>query len=1181
MDILTFHYILENLLKFDRNKCCTFFIGPFYNVGSQVDTQIFKLGLKTQYFIVHGHKIKRIYNIRCCHCVTNPRSFYLTQQSKKIILFHLKLFENDGFQRDGLPSFFFKSSRLTPMIIPKRFTIAPLRCNTFHSDIFCKEMVSKTWRLYPFKMEILKNIEANRVLVINGDVSLEKSTAVPLTIVEECLAKDSYCKIICLESDNLTAILNSTFIADHLNEKIGGRVGFQVYLQSRVCDNTNIIYTTAFFFLRVLMGQDSKNSFRYISHVIISDVHLHHAYKDIFLKELKNILPHYPFIKIILLSDTSDNRNFLSYFGEGQEICLNIKLNKLSLYHLDEIIELIQQNQLQTKSVVEEIFSSRDIKNNTIANNALEYYNAVGDEKALKSFMYLVKCNEISIDYHHANDSYTALIAAVKHDDTIQVTWLLTRKNANSFNQDTFKINALEYAISINSYNCVRAITDDIYKCDLKPPPVDFDLIIKLIHLATTHWTLGNILVFLPSYDHLLKLKYAILKTQFLGKIQEKIYIQLIYPCMQPEQLQKNLLIRETGKIILATEIAEHFSNLNDITYVIDSGQIVRQKYYSEFKCNKYVNEWVSLESLKRRSLIASRFTDGFCFRLVSQKIYNKLRPTCPPELHYIPINRLSLTVKLLSPCSVVTHYFEDTIIKPPAENIAQGITFLKNIEFFDTNLELTWLGSRLVDIPIELELSKSLVLSILLKCLDPVLTIVSFLTYSSSSKLFKHKSTDDKSELFEEFRDCFSDYLKFLRLYQTWQDEKRTKITSDIISDEKTFILNGVLENVCEIRTNLVGALRSSQLIHNQGILSMHSINLKANNWACIKAALAGGLYPKLCMINYIDGDIKSKSTKLCLDITSLLQSSNLQTFNSSTLSEWIVYFTETNHTTLNSISICTLINSATVSLFAGKIEMNVKNVCFDKGHPGYFIDENIWLKTDFQSALLAFKLRERFYECFMEYLQNCTNIEKWRKPNDIFQVVDVISKILFEEDKNAGFPQPTHIGHRPKAITNKFIRKIEVHSNCNNFDLKNKVIEGKAAPLLNNAFMEEEFFLINIFDSCESLKSFWKLPITNLINNPQLKAVSHIASKDKLAYVLVCSATRKCITHIALIQFQDGEFMFKNCFQVNIPQHEVIITCTVLKLNLPSFCPNWMPHKIDKEIGQTILDLWYSQNK
>ena len=58
------------------------------------------------------------------------------------------------------------------------------------------------------------------------------------------------------------------------------------------------------------------------------------------------------------------------------------------------------------------------------------------------------------------------------------------------------------------------------------------------------------------------------------------------------------------------------------------------------------------------------------------------------------------------------------------------AVQLLKTIEALDTWEDVTELGSHLLDLPIEPRLAKMLLYSVVLKCLDPVLTIVCCSSY-------------------------------------------------------------------------------------------------------------------------------------------------------------------------------------------------------------------------------------------------------------------------------------------------------------------------------------------------------------------------------------------------------------------------------------------------------------------
>lgn len=312
--------------------------------------------------------------------------------------------------------------------------------------------------------------------------------------------------------------------------------------------------------------------------------------------------------------------------------------------------------------------------------------------------------------------------------------------------------------------------------------------------------------------------------------------------------------------------------------------------------------------------------------------MYDKLAELPTPEILNMNLDRVCLSVKLLSPNTMVAEYLQETIVSPPFIHVHRTVETLKKINVF-TNLEdITWLGCRLIDVPVECYLGKILVFAILLQCLDPVLTIVGFLATldplelvhymnqlsGSIRDLLRVKLKAEKDRLSEGI---LSDHLMYLRLYQEWQNNSRNEDNS-LELNEYYFILNGLLEQVCNTRTQLVGSLRSSQLIHSKGDLSMHYINLKSNSWSVIKAALVAGLYPKICA--YDSNALRFKSPlkqEIVLHPNSVLRPLDLGAVQKlSFASPWMMFGNERGCLNYNSAECNTIVTPITVALFAGK---------------------------------------------------------------------------------------------------------------------------------------------------------------------------------------------------------------------------------------------------------------------
>ena len=66
----------------------------------------------------------------------------------------------------------------------------------------------------------------------------------------------------------------------------------------------------------------------------------------------------------------------------------------------------------------------------------------------------------------------------------------------------------------------------------------------------------------------------------------------------------------------------------------------------------------------------------------------------------------------------------------PSPAAIQNAIDAMKNIDALDKDEELTELGHHLADLPLPPHLGKMVLYSIILRCVDPVLTIASALAY-------------------------------------------------------------------------------------------------------------------------------------------------------------------------------------------------------------------------------------------------------------------------------------------------------------------------------------------------------------------------------------------------------------------------------------------------------------------
>lgn len=195
----------------------------------------------------------------------------------------------------------------------------------------------------------------------------------------------------------------------------------------------------------------------------------------------------------------------------------------------------------------------------------------------------------------------------------------------------------------------------------------------------------------------------------------------------------------------------------------------------------------ISKEESFRRSLIAGRSRFGkntFCIRLYSSFDYEEFDDAVAPEIKYIPLKKFCIFATLLNRGGNLFSYLENIFKRIPSQVVEKCVRNLKTIGAIDRLNSVTPLGVRLVDIPVDIHLGKALIYAVILRCLDPVVTIVSALAYRDPWKdpinyCHERKIKDSRIKFSEGL---YSDHLGLLRVFQQWQNERSINSGGEVL---------------------------------------------------------------------------------------------------------------------------------------------------------------------------------------------------------------------------------------------------------------------------------------------------------------------------------------------------------------------------------------------------------------
>uniref|UniRef100_A0A8C9NPJ3 3'-5' RNA helicase YTHDC2 n=1 Tax=Serinus canaria TaxID=9135 RepID=A0A8C9NPJ3_SERCA len=681
----------------------------------------------------------------------------------------------------------------------------------------------------------------------------------------------------------------------------------------------------------------------------------------------------------------------------------------------------------------------------------------------------LILTENVSVDYRHSETGATALMISSGRGFLTQVEQLISMgasihcKSSNGwmavdwarrFGQ-TEVVDLLEsYSASfgfgnLDESSLVQKSGSDLsaedrelltaYHHSFDDEKVDLDLIMHLLHSICHSCDAGAILIFLPGYD---EIRFA--------DNAHRYQVFMLHSSVQTLDQKKVLETPPSGirKIILSTNIAETSITVNDVVFVIDSGKVKEKSFDALSHVTMLKMGWISKASAIQRKGRAGRCQPGVCFRLFSRLRFQNMLEFQSPELLRMPLQEICLYTKLLAPinCPVV-----DFLMKapdpPPAVTVRNAVHMLKTIDAMDPWEDLTELGYHLTELPVEPHLGKMVLYAVVLKCLDPVLTIACALACQDPFVLPTLASQKRAAMLCRKrfAAGTFSDHMALLRAFQAWQKARSDGWERAFC--EKNFLSQATMEIIVGMRTQLLGQLRASGFVRARGGADIRDVNTNSENWAVIKAALVAGMYPNLV---HVDREslvlTEPKEKKVRFHPTSVLGQSQYKKIapangQASAIqalpTDWLIYDEMMRaHKTAN-IRCCSVVTPVTVSLFCGPARLpsnalqpsssfrggGVSNDSSDSEMEDKTtanlallkLDEWLHLKLDPEAAGMLLQLRQKWHSLFLRRMRAPS--KPWSQVDET--TVRAITAVLSAEEQSAGLQQPSGIGQRPRPVT------------------------------------------------------------------------------------------------------------------------------------------------------------------
>lgn len=205
--------------------------------------------------------------------------------------------------------------------------------------------------------------------------------------------------------------------------------------------------------------------------------------------------------------------------------------------------------------------------------------------------------------------------------------------------------------------------------------------------------------------------------------------------------------------------------------YVVDPGLSKQKVYNPRLRIESLLVSPISRASAKQRAGRAGRTKPGKCYRLFTERSFNKdLEENSYPEIQRSNLSSVVLYLKKLGIDDIVHFDYMD----PPApETLMRALEQLNYLGALDDEGDLTSIGQQMSEMPLDPLLSKMLIAaSETYHCVNEILTIVAMLNVPNVFIRPRDQAeTADREK--SKFAHPDGDHLTLLNVFNTFKAKK------------------------------------------------------------------------------------------------------------------------------------------------------------------------------------------------------------------------------------------------------------------------------------------------------------------------------------------------------------------------------------------------------------------------
>nr|CCA18013.1 predicted protein putative [Albugo laibachii Nc14] len=497
------------------------------------------------------------------------------------------------------------------------------------------------------------------------------------------------------------------------------------------------------------------------------------------MQEGRKKLPVYPYRESLL--EAIRNYSVLIIEGEtgsGKTTQIPQYLHEVGYTELGKI-GCTQPRRVAAMSVAARVAQEMDVKLGNEVGYSIRFEDCTSDKTLIKYMTDGMLLREFLTDPELKD--YSVMIIDEAHERTLSTDILFGLIKDVARFRDDIKIiiaSATLDAAKFSKYfdNApIFKIPGRMYPVDIlytKAPEADY-LDAAIVTVLQIHVTqpLGDILVFFTGQEEIEAAEEILLqRTRGLGSRIRELLIRPIYATLPSERQAQvfETTPENARKVVLSTNIAETSLTIAGICYVIDTGFCKQTNYNPQSGMESLLVTPISQAMANQRAGRAGRTAPGKCFRLYTAWSYkNELDETTVPEIQRTNLGSVVLLMKSLGINDLLHFDFMDP---PPEKALIRSLEQLYALGALNDRGELTKLGRRMAEFPLDPMMSKALITSGTYNCVEEVMTICAMLSVNNS--IFyrpKDKAVHADNARLNFARGGGGDHITLLNVYNQW----------------------------------------------------------------------------------------------------------------------------------------------------------------------------------------------------------------------------------------------------------------------------------------------------------------------------------------------------------------------------------------------------------------------------